>query len=134
MKEKVSFHHFKNIGTLCVIAVEGSEVGRFGLAFQHESDKVFNRPLGRRISEGRARKGRVRKGRAGSYNSGICNLQEIKKVISYLREEMPVSLGRQEAPRYPAQSSEQEKNRIRLLKFDLIHNLVYNRFTGQQDQ
>lgn len=129
MKEKVSFHHFKNIGTLCVIAVEGSEVGRFGLAFQHESDKVFNRPLGRRISEGRARKGR-----AGSDNSGICNLQEIKKVISYLREEMPVSLGRQEAPRYPAQSSEQEKNRIRLLKLDLIHNLVYNRFTGQQDQ
>lgn len=127
MKEKVSFHHFKNIGTLCVIAVEGSEVGRFGLALQHDSDKIFNRPLGRRISEGRARKGR-------GNHSGICSLDSLKNIIAHMREEMPVSLGRQEPPRYPASSPEQEKNRIHQMKLDLLHNLVYNNSAGQQDQ
>lgn len=119
MKEKVSFHHFKGIGTLCVISLEGSEIGRFGLALQHGSDKIFNRPLGRKISEGRARKLR------GDNNSGIRPMSELKKIIAHLREEMPVSLGRQEKPRNRAMSPERENYIIQELKLDLLHSLVY---------
>lgn len=119
MKEKVGFHHFKGIGTLCVIETEGSEIGRFGLAIQHKDDKIFNRPLGRLISEGRARKGR-------GNHAGFKNLEDIRKVIAHLRAESPEVLGRQEPPKVRYDNPEIRKDKIAELKLDLLHSLVYD--------
>jgi hypothetical protein len=106
------FHHFKGVGTLCVVEEEGKTEARFGLALQHQLDQL-NRPLGRKISQGRAE---AQRGFAGK-----TSLETLKDAIKYLREV------EQNLTRHGGEKSEYEKMELDGMKTVLLQKLGLKR-------